>query len=529
MKTPQFTQQQFIDATSSGGLNPAFGTVSGSIAGVGSGAWAAPGLIAPESMTVAFGGTMTGTIGLPNPFGIISSGGVVVHAHGTQTNLDTQTYTVPFGSLIPSTGSVTAYLAATITQIQQTPVPVPGPPPGHPAYNPGFVPAVGYATSVYSIALAAVTGGVDNVNTFELLRTTLTAGQSSVTGYTTAGQVRAPERNAWPVLPVTSGGILSPTQAGYLIAPTAVGITMTLPPASAAAGLVFSFSNSTSGSSTVATTGADTFAGFAASGTSSFTLAASGSASVWANGLSGVYQLLASSQNMTPGVYLGRITVTGSGAVNLVAGTGRIVATGCGAGGGSGGAQATTSGQVSSAGGGGSGAWGSVSISNGLVSLVAVAGGAGAAGVGATNGGAGGQTGLTCGSGPYSGSYFWLPGGGGSSYGVAAAPPYIQGGGGGAGVPTFLGWGAGTATYYLSSGEDGEVGIAMNTSNGAGGDGGCTPFGAGGPRVGTSSPGVAAGGYGGGAAGAMNLGSQAAALSGAAGGAGVLFIDMYTS
>jgi hypothetical protein len=62
----QFTDPQFLDASAPGGMNPAMATLSGALTSVGSAAWAAPGLLAPEAMTVAFSG-MVASVGLPLP------------------------------------------------------------------------------------------------------------------------------------------------------------------------------------------------------------------------------------------------------------------------------------------------------------------------------------------------------------------------------------------------------------------------------------------------------------------------------
>ena len=300
MKTAFFTDPQILDASAPGGLNPAFALVSGSFASLGSGTWAGPGLSAPEVMTVSFSG-MAATVGLPAPWGVVSSGGVIVRAHGTQTGQDTQTYSVNFAPLVPVSGSLTAYLAATVSTIQQGPFPVPGPPPGHPAYDPKYVPSVAYAATTYTVALSAVSGGIDNVNTFELLRTTLSAGQSAVTGWSTAGQARAADRDAWPATALASGGLLSPEQAQYMLLPAASGLTHTLPPASGAGGLMFGGTNPTTGPWTLAATGSDLIAGLGASGgASSLAVPPSGAALLWANAASGIWQLLASSPNMVP-------------------------------------------------------------------------------------------------------------------------------------------------------------------------------------------------------------------------------------
>ena len=300
--------------------------VSGDLTSIGSANWGLPGLVAPEAMTLTFSG-MVATVGLPSPWGVFSSGGVVVRAHGVQTGQDTQSYTVSFSPLIPSSGSVTAYLVATITQIQQTPYPIPGPPPGHPAYNPNTIPTIGYAQQVYTTALAAVTGSVvDNINTFELMRTTLTAGQSSVTTWNTLGQFRVPDRDAWPAELLTSGGSLAPGQAQTTMVFTAPGITVTLPPASGAGGLMFGFSNPLTVTGTVATAGTDVIAGLTSTGgVTSVIVPASGAITLWANASYGQWEVvgfspavLLNSTNtwFNPNAFSSNVIVSGSITVN---------------------------------------------------------------------------------------------------------------------------------------------------------------------------------------------------------------------
>jgi hypothetical protein len=294
MNYPNFTDPQFLDANAPGGLNQAFGTVSGAFALMGSGVWAAPGLLAPDSMTLSFAG-MTATVGLPLPWSLVWSGGAVVNAHGSQTGIDTQSYSVSFASLVPASGSLTAYLAAFVNSIQQNPFPIPGPPPGHPAYDPAFVPVVGYATNVYSVSLTAVTGGIDNVNTFELFRTTLTAGQTNISAVNTVGQVRATQQLAKAQIRVSTGGLLTASQAYYVISPTVSGLTHTLPPASGAGGLIYTLVNPTA-VWTIAATGTDRIAGSGvANGLASLTVPVSGAMQLWANAASGTWNIIGAS------------------------------------------------------------------------------------------------------------------------------------------------------------------------------------------------------------------------------------------
>ncbi len=294
MQSPVFQDPQFLDASGVGGLNTAFGTVSGAIAALGSGVWAAAGLVSPEAMTTSFSG-LVATIGLPAPWGVVTSGGALVRAHGTQTGQDTQSYTPTFSGLVPATGSITAYLAATITSIQQNPFPIPGPPAGDPSYNPNYVPTEGYATNLLSVALTAVSGQPNNVTSFELLRTTLTAGQVTISSWSTVGQQRATPRDALAPLVLMSGGNLTQADAQFMLMPGSAGLTHTLPPVSGAGGLNYHLFNASSGTWTIAAAGSDLIGTPAVpAGAASFVIPSSGSATLWGNAASGTWEVAGS-------------------------------------------------------------------------------------------------------------------------------------------------------------------------------------------------------------------------------------------
>jgi hypothetical protein len=299
VKYPNFTDPQFLDAAAPGGLNPAMSLIAASFGAIGSGVWAAPGLLAPDAMVVTFSG-MTANVSLPSPWGVVTSGGIRVHAHGTQTGQDTQAYTVNFTSLIPSTGSLTAYLAATITTINQTAFPVPGPPPGQPAYDPLYVPSVGYASNTYTVALSAVTGGIDNISTFELFRTTLSASQTGLVSVSPVGQMRAPDRRAWPPSYQTSGGALVASQAQQVIFPLYPSLTFTLPLASGAGGLAFGFSNPTTGTCTIAAAGSDGLYALGRSSVSSLTIPAGGSVVMWGDASTNAWRSIGGDVDFSP-------------------------------------------------------------------------------------------------------------------------------------------------------------------------------------------------------------------------------------
>lgn len=293
MKYPNFSELQFLDAAGVGGLNAAVAALTGSIASVGSGIWTAPGLIAPETMGLTFSG-MVGTATLPAPWGLVSSGGIVIRAHGTQTGANSTSYSANFAPFVPGSGSVTAYLAATIALIQQDSYALTGAPPGHPSFNPNFEPTNAYATNVYSVALSAVTGGIDNVNTFELARISLSPGQTGIASYSAAGWARAADFKTRPVTVLPSGGVLTVAQAQQALAPSTSGLTHTVPSVSTAGGLDYFFVNpQASGAWTIAASGSNTITGLGLTPVSSVSIPAYGTLQLWGNAVSGIWEVAA--------------------------------------------------------------------------------------------------------------------------------------------------------------------------------------------------------------------------------------------
>jgi hypothetical protein len=472
---PNWTDPQFLDATGVGGLNAAMGTVSGAIASAGSGTWAVPGLISPEAMTVSFA-SLVATVGLPLPWSLITSSGAIVRAHGTQTGVDTTSYSVNFAPLVPASGSRTAFLAATVTQIQQNPFPIPGPPPGDPAYNPNFVPTTGYATNQYSIILSAVSGGIDNINTFELFRTTLTVGQSSITSYNTVGQVRASDRIAQPVQVLASGGVLTQAQSQYMLSPGVSGLTHTLPLVSGAGGLFYWFVNPTA-SWTIATSGTDTIVGLGASGLSSVAIPTSGALLLWGNAGQGQYQTVA----ITASTITNRQNYGASGTYTYTvpAGVYEIFVELWGSTGGSGGSSST--GAASGAGGGGYCAK-TCAVVPGQVFTITIGAG-GTAGGTATNGGNGGVSTVVCAAASVSMTAnagvagLGATGGGAnsSSGGTASGGDVnLQGGNSGSGVAngTLLIGGSGGASPFGGGITSDTIGTGQNGNLPGGGPGG---------------------------------------------------------
>ncbi len=178
MELPLTVNGQFVDSVLfSTEILP---TLMGSIQVIGKSGHT-PGLYNPASM-VFTPSTLTVQVQMPLPFMVLFSNGSFVAAHGTVNNADTQTTTVSFASLVPGSGSVTAYLIASKTTIGQSLTTVTGPPPGHPDYDPALLPFEFNAVQQDTLTLTASLTPPDNLTTFELCRISLSVGQASITG-----------------------------------------------------------------------------------------------------------------------------------------------------------------------------------------------------------------------------------------------------------------------------------------------------------------------------------------------------------
>lgn len=194
MDTPQFVDGQFVNGTM---MNSAMALLMADFALTS--ALHYPGLLNPTDMTVTAAGGMTVDIDMPSPFAVLFGNGLVVGAHGTADGADTQTYSIDLTALVPATGSQTVYVVAKQSAVGENQVTVVGPPNGHPDYDPTSNPFEFYTTQRDSLTIVATTTAPDNTTTFELFRTTLSAGQATITQgnivtlhWTYAGSVLAP-------------------------------------------------------------------------------------------------------------------------------------------------------------------------------------------------------------------------------------------------------------------------------------------------------------------------------------------------
>lgn len=186
MDLPQFSDSEFLDHNA---LNAAFNLSYASDQQV-TDLTNSPGLINPSLLTFT-PSALTITVAAPSPFAVLFGNGALTGAHGTTDGADTTSTVVSLSSLVPGSGSVTAYILASFTQVQESPYEVVGPPAGHPDFNPSFAAYAAYAEKRDSLALTASTTAPNNLTTFELCRTTLTAGQTSITSVDTTHQIYA--------------------------------------------------------------------------------------------------------------------------------------------------------------------------------------------------------------------------------------------------------------------------------------------------------------------------------------------------
>lgn len=194
MKIPNFLYEEFVD---DGVFNNAMTVLQNSIIETGSnGTFLLAGVINGASLIFSFTinslvvGVTTPNTG-SNPFRCLFNSGVITSGHGIVNGLDIQTYSVDFTTLVPIAGSITAYIVAQETTVLESPTTIIGAPPGHPDYSPNFVPNIGYSVIQDTLNIFVTTTVPDNLSTIELARTTLVAGQTSISSVDTTHQVPA--------------------------------------------------------------------------------------------------------------------------------------------------------------------------------------------------------------------------------------------------------------------------------------------------------------------------------------------------
>jgi len=186
MKLANFSDNQFVDNQI---LDAGETLTRGSLLDI-TGNLHTPGLIGASNLSFSYSG-LNVTVNAPLPFHALFSDGTLASANGTTDGESSSSATVDFSSLLPSTGSITAYLVAVSGSIMQEPYQVIGPPQGHPDFSSSFAPYTAYSEQQDTIQFQATTTEPDNLNTLFIASTVLSAGQTVITSSSTTGQVRA--------------------------------------------------------------------------------------------------------------------------------------------------------------------------------------------------------------------------------------------------------------------------------------------------------------------------------------------------
>lgn len=181
-----FTDPQFVDAVA---LNAAMSLLQGDFNLIGS-SLHTPGVVNASALGFS-PSLLVLTVTAPSPFACLFGNGSLQNAYGTVNGQSTSTYIINCASFVPGSGSQTVYIVAAAGTIQQNFTPLPGPPPGHPDYTPTYNPFYAYLENQDSLNIFATTTAPNNTTNIELCRFTLTAGQTSITGISTAFQQRA--------------------------------------------------------------------------------------------------------------------------------------------------------------------------------------------------------------------------------------------------------------------------------------------------------------------------------------------------
>lgn len=178
MQTPAFVDGQFVDGSL---LNGAVAQIMSDFELIGT-ELHTPGVLNPSQLAFTAPSAMLVNVSAPVPFGVLFGNGLVMTANGVISGAVTSTYQVNFAPLVPTSGSpVTAYVVASyLGFIGQQQIQVVGPPVGHPDYDPTFAPFQFYLENLDALNIGVTTSAPDNVNTFELARTSLTVGQTTI-------------------------------------------------------------------------------------------------------------------------------------------------------------------------------------------------------------------------------------------------------------------------------------------------------------------------------------------------------------
>lgn len=190
MQTPQFSDFLFTSASL---LNGASGQVANSVEDI-TGSLFSPGIANAASISIV-PSALNINVTFTGKARIIFGSGVMAGGYGLINGAINGAYVVNMASLIPGSGSVTAYVVASAAQIGQQSVLITGPSPGHPDYDPNYIPYTAYLQTLDTVAVTGTLTVPDNVVYIELCRVTLTSGETTIPSVNTAFQVTASPAN----------------------------------------------------------------------------------------------------------------------------------------------------------------------------------------------------------------------------------------------------------------------------------------------------------------------------------------------
>lgn len=217
MQQPNYTDNQFVNGAL---LNQGQSYIAASLKDLGASLFTA-GLFYPNDLTYTLN-SLSVSVSAGTSFRLLDGEGNLCGFYGTTNGQTSSSVTVDFSSLVPASGSVTAYLVATRYALSQNSTAVIGPPIGHPDYNPSNALFLWYTETEDSLHVYATTTAPDNATVFELLRTTLTAGQTSITSYSTANARYAQPNQSVIVYAGNPNGNLAGVQGGNGVTPSIV-------------------------------------------------------------------------------------------------------------------------------------------------------------------------------------------------------------------------------------------------------------------------------------------------------------------
>ena len=190
METPQWWDDLFVDADL---LTAASQQVLTSLVTLPAAGFTPGWFNGPDTGSITFStvGFNITTQFMPISLALFNTGMIAGGYGTTDGQAPTFQYSNNFNSLVPGSGSVTAYLVATPVTIQQAAVQVTGPPPFHPDYDPTFEPYEAFLTKQDSLELIATLTAPDNLTSLELCRVVLTASETTFTSLDFSHAVRA--------------------------------------------------------------------------------------------------------------------------------------------------------------------------------------------------------------------------------------------------------------------------------------------------------------------------------------------------